>query len=423
MARDTDRERPVAPSLKVAAARGPGTDARYFGWAPVSCELWGVDLPAGREVTISQETTARSGRLLFGTGESTESEITLRLPGGDEPARLTVAGEFERASTVEGDVLVVVSDQEGRRLATFPTMVRVRKDANELDTRERDRFLRAFAAINDQGRGVFRAFRDSHTNATSFQAHGDAAFLPWHRAFLLDLERELQRVDPSVALPYWRFDLPARRVFMADYIGAHEGTTGAVRFAPSNPLAQWTTDGVLGVERSPNFDTQRESAPGASELPLIQERQVVRFAGPFGQLPEPFELTPHGAAHVSFTGFLEDLDTAARDPLFYLLHCNVDRLWAKWQWINGRMNPADPDSFGSHQSRPPGHNLADTMWPWNGVTQPPRPNIAPRQPLVDGDGVGAPGPEPTVESMIDYQGLHDPRRRLGFDYDDVPYQP
>jgi tyrosinase len=45
-----------------------------------------------------------------------------------------------------------------------------------------------------------------HTAQSIAQAHGDRGFLPWHRAYLLDLERELQGIDPQVTLPYWRFD-------------------------------------------------------------------------------------------------------------------------------------------------------------------------------------------------------------------------
>ena len=48
---------------------------------------------------------------------------------------------------------------------------------------------------------------------STVEAHGFSAFYPWHRAYLLDLERELQNIDPSVSLPYWRFDQPAPGLF------------------------------------------------------------------------------------------------------------------------------------------------------------------------------------------------------------------
>ena len=421
----------MAASLRVATAQGGGPDARYFGWTPVPCELRGVEGGEGSKLTIGQEFSASSGRLLFGKDEPTEPELEVARPASGKAAKFMVAGEFGKPSTVDGDVTVVVSDRTGQQLATFPAMVRVRKNANVLDSGERNRFLQAFAAINNAGQGVFRAFRRSHSLATVAQAHGDAAFLPWHRAFLLDLERELQQVEPSVALPYWRFDRKAPRVFTRDYMGAADQATGTAQLRASNPLTTWSTDGAVGIQRLPLFNTQTSSASGAGDT-LVEEGEITKFKGKFDALPNPLELNPHGSAHVSFAGFVEDLETAARDPLFYLLHCNVDRLWAKWQWLQKRMDPSDPKAFGSLKpngqsvqdgNRPPGHNLGDTMWPWNGITSNPRPNFSPRTPFAQGVGVKAPGAKPKVRSMIDYQGVHRAADRLGFDYDDVPYQP
>jgi tyrosinase len=61
------------------------------------------------------------------------------------------------------------------------------------------------------------------------------------------------------------------------------------------------------------------------------------------------------------------------------------------------------------------------MWPWNQMTGFPRPNTAPGGTFPNSLTTRAPGPTPTVRDMIDYQGLVDPARRLGFDYDDVPH--
>ena len=89
---------------------------------------------------------------------------------------------------------------------------------------------------------------------------------------------------------------------------------------------------------------------------------------------------PWKAIHMdltSFGGSISSIGTAAKDPLFFLLHCNVDRLWAKWQRLNGRFDPAVAASYDSNPANPIGHHLDDTMWPWNGITTPPRPPTAP----------------------------------------------
>jgi tyrosinase len=140
------------------------------------------------------------------------------------------------------------------------------------------------------------------------------------------------------------------------------------------------------------------------------------------------EFAPHGNAHVSFRGPISKVPRAAKDPLFFLLHANIDRLWAFWQWLNHRTDPTDPATYsiaGSLAGDRPGligHNLGDTMWPWNQSRTPPRPTFAPpRGAFPASTVVGRPGGQPKVQDMIDYQGIHG-GESLGFDYDDVPFE-
>jgi tyrosinase len=290
-------------------------------------------------------------------------------------------------------------------------MVRIRKNANNLTAGERDRLVAAFAKLNNQGAGRFTDFRDMHTNVSSPQAHGAPGFLPWHRAYLLDLERELQAIDPSVALPYWRFDQPSPNIFTQEFFGVSD-PVGTVSFSATNPLQFWRTDGVPGINRRPFFPTAA-APPG-----VRTEAQTFALGINYPQF-RTMEGNPHGSAHVSFGGFISSIGTAARDPLFFLLHCNVDRLWAKWQRANSRFNPAVAASYDG-AGHPIGHNLPDTMWPWNGVTGAPRPPTAPGGAMAPSPCVSAPGPQPRVRDSLDYQGRINAVSRMGFDYDDVP---
>lgn len=123
------------------------------------------------------------------------------------------------------------------------------------------------------------------------------------------------------------------------------------------------------------------------------------------------------------------MPTAAKDPLFFLLHANVDRLWAFWQWLNHRHDVASPDTYSTSgvqwpSNRPTGigHNLGDTVWPWNQSRVPPRPSFPPpRGPMPPSPIASAPGGAPRIQDMIDYQGVHG-GQPLGFDYDDVPFE-
>jgi tyrosinase len=104
-----------------------------------------------------------------------------------------------------------------------------------------------------------------------------------------------------------------------------------------------------------------------------------------------------------------------------MLHANVDRLWAKWQWIHKRTSAGEPRAFAPAVPPRVGHNLADTMWPWNGVTGAPRPSTAPGGTLATSPSTTAPGLSPVVSAMIDYQAVGG-GPALGFAYDDVPFE-
>ena len=231
-----------------------------------------------------------------------------------------------------------------------------------------------------------------------------------------------------MTVPYWRFDQPAPRVFSRSFMGRTDTAAGAVGFTPANPLGLFATDGQIGVSRRPIFDTQLEAASSLVG-PVLPEQSVVPDQGTYNALRRPRELNPHGRAHTSFDiGFITQIPEAVRDPLFFLLHANVDRLWAKWQWFNSRFDLANQATYffqaaaGTPGAERIGHNALDTMWPWNDDRVDPRPGTAPRTPFPGSPLVAVPGPAPTVGTMIDYQGVVNPVNQLGFDYDDVPFE-
>jgi tyrosinase len=148
-----------------------------------------------------------------------------------------------------------------------------------------------------------------------------------------------------------------------------------------------------------------------------------------------------GNSGVSWIG--GDPAIAPQDPLFYFLHCNVDRLWAKWQWVNNRFDGAQVTSYdlqGSHnapaagvplpiyteningritQNRTFGQYGDDTLWPWDNVTGGTgtlaRPTVAPLTPFPIVPGGLLPGSKPNVKGTIDF-------RVINFAYDDfTPY--
>jgi len=417
-------------ALELAVNNTAQPSGRYLGWAPAPASLRVLDPDgAATPIGVSLDSPGPAGRVVFAAARNAEAadQLGLELPVDGTPVDFWVLGRFQSPSRADGDARITVRPATGNvALLTVPLMVRVRKDAQTLTFAERNRFLSALARLNE--RGTYQNYRDMHLDNTTDEAHGLDGFLPWHRAYLLDLERELQVIDPSVSLPYWRFDQPAPRIFSRSFMGQTETAAGIVRFNPSNPLSLFGSDGQIGVVRRPAFDIQLDPA-GNLLGPVIGEQPVVRFAQPYARLRPPLENNPHGRAHTSFDiGFIREIGTAVRDPLFFLLHANVDRLWAKWQWFNNRFDPASQDSYffrssaGSACAERVGHNALDTRWPWNNVRTNPRPSTAPRTPFPDSPLVTAPGPTPTIGALIDYQGVVNSVNHLGYDYDDVPFE-
>ena len=403
--------------------------ANYVTWAWSHCQAKVTNAAgaAGAQVAVqlSQTALAGGGAVRFSNTASGAGATTLsiNLPTNGASASFFLRGVT--ASTADPGVQITAR-QTGVAppVGSVSLMVRIRKNVTTLSTPERDRLLSALAQLNNTGVGHYADFAGTHVAAAIQEAHGRPGFLPWHRAFVLDLERSLQAIDPSLALPYWRFDQPAPALFTPDFLGKGvfngPGTTN-VTFSPTNPLRFWRASPMPGIFRDPLFNI---NAAPPSPLGQTAALAVGNPGATFKNFRRIEVISPrdyHGDAHVSFSGPIDSIPTAAQDPIFFMLHCNVDRLWALWQKQNSRFDVATPASFETVV--PPsriGHNLGDTMWPWNNDTNPPRPNFALGGPMPDSPIVSAPGPSPRVMDCFDYQGAINLANNLGYSYDDVP---
>lgn len=406
----------------------------FMTWVPVKAtarlaDASGASNPA--HVTLQNGGVSNGGRLAFDTvrSDAGADHLDLDLPTDGTPVEFWVAGEFQHPSSDYGDAAIDVM-ASGTQVGRCEMMVRIRKNAVKLSAAERDRFLLALGKLNNAGQGVFQGFRDTHVTDSLDEAHGFPGFPPWHRAYILDLERALQGIDSSVTLPYWRFDQTATALFDMAFLGmppANPAQGDTIQFPHGHALEFWKTDTLDSIDRRPFFNINGPPPTQLLGRPNVITQAETMLLGTRYDRFRRMEGAPHGPAHTSFDGPINDPATAPKDPLFFLLHANVDRLWAFWQWFNKRTDSASSDSYstaGAPPGRPGliGHNLGDTLWPWNQSRTPPRPTFpVPRGPFPTSPITTRPGAQPTVRDMIDWQGVHggDP---LGFDYDDVPFE-
>jgi hypothetical protein len=229
-----------------------------------------------------------------------------------------------------------------------------RKNVARLTPAERTAFVNAVLALKADGR--YDPYVAQHQGAGS-HGHGGPAFFPWHREYLIRFENDLQSVDPSVNIPYWDWTAENLNsagteslIWRADFMG---GPGSGPNFTvTTGPFAAW------GIRRS-NFNIFGFPGGGGLITPRMAELRYGNF-----RLIEG----PHGSAHTWVGGDVGFAPTAVRDPVFWLIHANVDRLWA--EWTNSHRSDPGWVQYEPNGGGPTGHNLNDTMWPWNGTTFP-----------------------------------------------------
>ena len=185
----------------------------------------------------------------------------------------------------------------------------VRKDHRALTTDEQTRFLNAFAQLNASG--VLGPLVDIHANAIH-QMHGNPRFLPWHRIYLLRMEELLMTVDPPVCIPYWKSSeeqgFPAWLQSFTPTVNLMNGPHTVVR--------------NIGGPFLPNASAVAAAMANATYDPFAQSLEGI-----------------HNSGHVWVGGSMSGILTAPCDPVFWMHHAEIDRIWAVWQAANQGQNP------------------------------------------------------------------------------------
>lgn len=215
--------------------------------------------------------------------------------------------------------------------------------------------------------------------------HNGNSFLPWHRELVNRYEALLQQSNPDVAAHYWDWTEDPRQ--------ASNGSGGTVDMLTSSLLGtasglvdgRWAAlhnGGSLAGSRDatgdpadppadiiralpaggPGIDADATILSSADGLPQAQQWQHFR------QVLEGWHGTAHGYFGVGST--IRNAHKAFEDPFVFLLHSNVDRLFAMWQTQPGQDWRLDPDQVYGDQSGTtgPGSILA-TLQPWDGTVE------------------------------------------------------
>ena len=206
-------------------------------------------------------------------------------------------------------------------------MATVRKNQANLTAQEWQALIAAMSGLRGMGTPTPRygGFVDVHVRAMSMGGMSWGVhtmpqmgvvgrnFLAWHRRYILRFEQQLQRIDPAVSLPYWN-------PITHPQIPAPLDTAAFI--------ANW------GLIRNwdPSF------LPTAADFAGVNARTT--FAA-FQPALERF----HGGVHVAVGGTTGQMGgtNSPADPVFWLHHSNIDRIWAQWQQGHPNQNPSNPN--------------------------------------------------------------------------------
>jgi tyrosinase-like protein len=326
----------------------------------------------------------------------------------------------------------------------------IRKNAKFLTDPERENFVRACVLLKadivnpaappaqqyskwDQYVAIHQEIQNAFAPAASFVnfGHGGTgaySFLSWHRYFLFRFELDLQSKVAGVMLPYWDWTDPAP-IMTDTFLGPNGTVSNEVRrgyFAADapgtgtnpTPAPLWWPAGLTGWRLHSAFGTQagplKRGIGALSGLPsatdVTQSLGKTTYPAFQNALESGVGLSSfhqmHNALHgwIGGSGQMSFPSVSPFDPIFYLHHCNIDRLWAMWQ-ADGHASDY-PTSGGNSQ-----HHRNDIMYPWVGATPGYGTNaaIASAIPMPDFSALG-------IQRNVD---TLDHRTAYGYTYDTI----
>jgi tyrosinase len=186
----------------------------------------------------------------------------------------------------------------------------VRKDHRMLTADEQSRFLNAFTQINAMN--ALGPMVDIHSNAIH-QMHSTQRFLPWHRIYLVRMEELLMTVDPTVCIPYWK--------------------SSEEQAFPSWLLGFTPTVNLIGGPHTVNRNIGAfATLPNAAAVAAVMANATFNAFTPALQ-------GVHNSGHGWVGGSMGIVATAPADPVFWMHHAELDRIWAQWQTTHAGQNP------------------------------------------------------------------------------------
>lgn len=266
----------------------------------------------------------------------------------------------------------------------------IRRNIATISKEERDRLRDAFRKLDDQadpavkyadGKTFWDKQEEVHKAAHSGgqDVHGGPAFLAWHRELCNRLEAQIRLVDPQLSLHYWDWTTDPR--------ASSDGQGGTVNLMSHDCMGDDGHEGLnqvggaggdVGVPFQ-DFETTeggghnfiwRDVVAGA---PVVNSDHTILVSGDGatqGQQYTQFDNALQGAHNFIHSNYIQgtigDAHFSFHDPFVFLLHSNVDRLWAMWQRAPGHAWRLDPSQTYGDVGADMTSSVNKPLGPWDG---------------------------------------------------------
>lgn len=292
---------------------------------------------------------------------------------------------FEEFTIEDSDFMANVSVEsrlmEQAKFGKACKTICIRKEFHDLTKSEALSYVNAIKALMKtpstnpdpmyRGYSVFEEFFILHTTMYR-HCHGGSQFLPWHRALMRAFEIELQKVDPTVCMPYWDQSLEYYNIWDSVVFKEYYGTYKASELnkcVMNGLFANTTFTDKLYNPRGCIY--RNMAAPENSNLSswnmynqIANDSLAKGSQDAYAAFAENVELH-HGLLHAKVSGGMFHAHSNS-DPLFYLHHGFVDKIWNDFQLHLAKRSFSQYNGLTSKNlSRALRVNITDALHPWN----------------------------------------------------------
>lgn len=207
------------------------------------------------------------------------------------------------------------SPEGARNLAVLARAVRIMRGDDPAHPISRE--IKALGPTAGRHRFSWERQRELHDGP--WFHHTTWRFFPWHRLQLAAFEAIVRHLTntPSFALPYWD--------------PREDQILPAVFFNQTSPL--WMPNRRATPQTNFKQQLDQQLARGWLQMSYLSDAFPRFHGGPMdgALVPGTLDRNMHGAIHGMIGGMMSSPPTATLDPLFWLHHANIDRIWATWQ--------------------------------------------------------------------------------------------